>query len=367
MKRHVLFFLLFLLVSVLQPLSGLADTVVIPAAEVLPVFDAKYGRKLIKSAVDERRNLGGEAGIDPKDLDPEKLSQLYQVMMTSIDPTTTVNIADSTGGKIRMCLGIYNAFGRTYLETFRKTINSLLAEDIYNRYRMIRSNVNWFKKNASEYEKLFDDFDAAYYAGDKYMEWKAQETINRYKMLHLKHTGDDPKGVDFIYMSKVIQHKGLDQFFGLTGLNPSFKNRLHVLDKHIESALRDLDALEKDNDKVMKEIENVMNLHAQVWGRIRTDPDYTEEINPLLDQDEAVLNNLHRLCWSVHENLEYFKKDDKAVRLLKNDPAFAKYAIGVRLHRDDGPPKYEKGAVEAFTWMGKYANQLDNKIMKELR
>ncbi len=363
MKRYVL---LFLLALVLLPSSGFADTIT-PAADVLPVFDAKYGRKLIKSAVDIRRDLGGEAGIDPKDLDPEKLSQLYQALSVSVDPTTTVTFSDSTGPKIRMCLGIYNAFGRTYLETFQKTINSLLAEDIYNRYRMIRSNVNWFKKNAPEYEKLFDDFDAAYYAGDKYMGWKAQETINRYKMLHLKHSGDDPKGVDFIYMSKVIQHNGLDQFFGLTGLNPLFKNKLHVLDNHIESALKDIDALEKDNDKVMKEIENVMNLHAQVWGRIRTDPDYTEEINPLIDQDKAVLDNLHRLCWSVHENLEYFKKDDKAVRLLKNEPAFAKYAIGVRLHRSDGPPKYEKGAVDAFTWMGKYREQLDNKIMKELR
>lgn len=364
MKRTAI---LLLLAIMLQPSSVFADTVVIPAAEVLPVFDAKYGRKLITNAVKERRDLGGEAGIDPKDLDPEKLSQLYQVLATAVDPTTTVTFSDSTGPKIRMCLGIYSAFGRTYLEAFRKTINSILAEDIYNRYRMIRSNVKWFKEKASECEKMFDEFDAAYYAGDKYIEWKAQETINRYKMLRLKHTGDDPKGVDFVYISKVIEHKGLNQFFGLRGLKPSFKNRLHDLDKHIKRALEDMEALKKDNDKVMKEIENVMNLHAEVWGRIRTDPDYTEEIDPLINQDEAVLKNLHRLCWSVHECLEFFKKDDKVARLLKNDPAFAKYAIGVRKNSGGKAPQYEKGAGEAFTWMEKYVDQLNNKILKELR
>ena len=128
-----------------------------------------------------------------------------------------------------------------------------------------------------------------------------------------------------------------------------------------------MEALKKDNDKVMKEIENVMNLHAEVWGRIRTDPDYTEEIDPLINQDEAVLKNLHRLCWSVHECLEFFKKDDKVARLLKNDPAFAKYAIGVRKNSGGKAPQYEKGAGEAFTWMEKYVDQLNNKILKELR
>ena len=363
MKRSLLLIVLALL---LLPSSCIADTAVQPA-DVLPVFDAKYGRKLINSAVNERRNLGGEAGLDPKDLDPEKLSQLYQTIATPIDPTTSVTFSDSTGPKIRMCLGIYNAFGRTYLEAFRKTINSLIAESLYYRYRMIRGNVKWFKKNASDYERLFEEFDAADYAGDKYMEWKAQETINRYKMLHLKHTGDDPKGVDFIYISKVIQQKGLNQFFGLTGLNPSFKNKLHVLDRHIESALDDMEALEKDNDKVMKEIENVINLHAQVWGRVRTDPDYTEEINPLFDQDEAVLKNLHRLCWSIHEHLDYLKNDELVKRLFTNKPAFAKYAIGVRINSSGKSPKYEKGAEESFKWMGKYADQLNNKIIKELR
>ena len=364
MKRFVL---LLLLALWLLSSSSFADQVVVPSAEVLPVFDAKYGRKLIKAAVDDRRNLGGEAGIDPKDLDMEKLSQLRQVIVTPIDPTVSVTYSDKTGPKIRMCLGIYNSFGKTYLEAFSKVINRLFAENIYYRYRLIRNNVNWFKKKGPDYERLFDEFDAAYYAGDKYMEWKAQETINRYKMLHLKHPGDDLKGVDFIYMSKVIERKGLDQFFGLTGLKPSFKNKLHDLDKHINYALKDLEALEKDNMSVMKEIEKVMSLHAEVWGRIRTDPDYTEEINPLFDQDDAVLQNLHRLCWGVQEYVDYFKKDEKAVRLLKNDPPVAKYAIGVKLHRGDGPPNYEKGAAEAFTWMNKYQEQLNSKIDRELR
>ena len=364
MKRCMI---LLLLALVLLSSSAFADSTAMPPAEVLPVFDAKYGRKLIKNAVDERRNLGGEAGLDPKDLDPEKLSQLCQYITTPIDPTTTVTFSDHTGPKIRMCLGIYNAFGKTYLESFRKAINTLFAENIYYRYRMIRNNVTWFKKKASEYEKLFDEFDAAYYAGDKYMEWKAQETINRYKMLHLKHPGDDPKGVDFIYMSKVIQQKGLNQFFGISGLNASFKNKLHVLDRHIETALDDMEALEKDTDKVLREIENVMNLQAEVWGRIRTDPDYTEEINPLFDQDDAVLKNLQRLCVSVRENLDYLKKDDLVKRLFTNNPAFAKYGLGVSMTSSGKTPKYEKKAEESFKWMEKYADQLDKKIMNELR
>ena len=60
-------------------------------------------------------------------------------------------------------------------------------------------------------------------------------------------------------------------------------------------------------------------------------------------------------------------RKEELLGLFTNNPPFAKYGLGVSMTSSGKAPKYEKKAEESFKWMEKYADQLDKKIMNELR
>ena len=363
MKRR--FFLSLLTFALLASLCS-AEEPSARAPEKEVVFDAALGRKKLRIEIASRRELGGEAGLEPSKVDDDKLAQLYRELSVPVFSGSTYRFTDTIGRKIYNSFFIYTDKGQnTYLSAFRKSINTFLANDTLNRSRRTRSNARWFKNKGPELQSDLEKFDDAFYEGHAYTWKKAEEVVARFRKYDLPFTGNDPKGTDFVYMSHVVEQGGLNAYLSITGVKASFKNKLHDLDFHIKTARDQLKDYAKDLEPVIADIDAARNLLAELRARIMTDPDCTDEINPLLDQDQAVLDNLARLCEQMLENLEYLKKGDGAAPLILNKPQQAKYAFQKGPHGD--LPEFEKKAAAAFAWLKKEMDTWNRHIERELK
>ena len=363
MKRLTLFTCL-LTVLWTVPCFAIEENTRPPEKEV--IFDATLGRKKLQNEIASRRELGGDAGLEPSKVYDDKLAQLYRELNVPVFSGSTYRFTDTIGRKIYNSLFVYTDKGQnTYLNAFRKSINTFLANDTLNHSRRVRSNARWFKNKGPELQSDFERFDDAFYDGHAYTWEKAEEVVRRFKKYDLPFTGNDPKGTDFVYMTNVVQQGGLNTYLSISGVKPSFKNKLHDLDFHVKIAREQLKDYGKDLEPVASDIDAARNMLAELRARIMTDPECTDEIAPLLDQDQAVLDNLARLCEQMRDNLYYLKEGEHAAPLIQNKPEQAKYAFQKGPHGN--LPEYEKKAAAACDWLHKEIETWNNYIETQLK